>query len=579
MSTTEPSTATSSGSAKNSATSTESSTPSKRSTASGTGTTKPDGRRAEGWRAVARSRIARIIFIWNFAGLAFLIVGVLLLTEMRAGLTQAQFRNLRTQGELITNLLIETGTVEGNEGNPNPYVNEPAVRAVLKRILPPIAEGERAGVGRPRVRMFAPNGRLIADSDVIYDHLVETPLTDLDDQPTIRERVQRAAERVEYLRLTPWRPTATLDEERARALAGEIARGERLNERGERVVSVTLPVRRVQQVVGTVTIESADVERILVAERASMLPFMLGAAIAIFLSSLLLALFIAFPLERLALAADRLRLTGATRLKLPEVSRRKDEIGALAHSLEAMTGALADRIDANERFAADVSHEIKNPLASIKSAVESARAARDQDQQNRMLGIVAQDVGRLDRLITDIARASRIEAETARGDLDRVDLGAMLRDLASAYAAPPDDEEHAHVVFQGPTPEGAVVLGLAGPLGQVFRNLIDNARSFSPEGGRVTISVDVARAKDGSIVRAVVEDEGPGIPEENLETVFERFYTQRPKGAAFGGNSGLGLSIARQIVTAHEGRIYAQNRAEGGARLVVELPLAAAPRP
>ena len=555
-----------------------SSTQSKRSTASGTGTTKPELPRAESLRAVARSRIARIIFIWNFAGLAFLIIGVLLLTEMRAGLTQAQFRNLRTQGELITNLLIETGTIEGTEANPNPYVNEPAVRAVLKRILPPIAEGARAGVGRPRVRMFAPDGRLIADSDVLYDRLVETPLPDIGDQPTIQERVQRAAERVEYLRLTPWRPTASLEEERARALVGEIARSERLNERGERVVSVTLPVRRVQQVVGTVTIESADVERILVAERASMIPFVIGATIAIFLSSLLLGLFIARPIERLAVAADRLRLSGATRLKLPD-AKRKDEIGALAHSLEAMTGALADRIDANERFAADVSHEIKNPLASIKSAVESARAAKDHEGQNRMLAIVAQDVGRLDRLITDISRASRIEAETARGDLERVDLGAMLHDLAGAYAAPPDEIEHVHVTFRSPTPEGAIVLGQAGPLGQVFRNLIDNARSFSPEGGSVTVAVEAPpHAKDGAFVRATVEDEGPGIPPENLETVFERFYTQRPKGAAFGGNSGLGLSIARQIVTAHEGRIYAQNRAEGGARLIVELPLAGAPR-
>jgi two-component system sensor histidine kinase ChvG len=155
----------------------------------------------------------------------------------------------------------------------------------------------------------------------------------------------------------------------------------------------------------------------------------------------------------------------------------------------------------------------------------------------------------------------------------------MLRDLASAYAAPPDEEERVHVVFAGPKLDGAIVLGQSGPLGQVFRNLIDNARSFSPEGGRVTVGVDVPRGKDGHIVRATVEDEGPGIPSENLETVFERFYTQRPKGAAFGGNSGLGLSIARQIVTAHQGRIYAQNRDEGGARLIVELPLAGAARP
>jgi two-component system sensor histidine kinase ChvG len=544
--------------------------------ASATGTT-----RAEGLRAVARSRIARIIFIWNFAGLFVLVFGVLLLTEMRAGLTDAQFRNLRTQGELITNLLIETGTVEGD---PYPYVNEIRVREVLKRILPPIAEGARGGVGQPRVRMFAADGRLIADSDVIYDRLEERALPQVGEEASIGQSIRSAASRVEYLRLTPWRPTISLEEELARAQRGEIVRGERLNEKGERVVSVTMPLRRVQAVMGTVTIESADVERILVAERASMIPFVLGATVAIFLSSLLLALFIARPLRNLAQAADSLRLSGATRLSLPDVSRRKDEIGALGHSIEAMTGALADRIDANERFAADVSHEIKNPLASIKSAVESARTAREPAQQAQMLAIVAQDVQRLDRLVTDIARASRIEAETARGDLGKVDLGALLYELTRAYAPAPDEDMTVPVVFRGERPVGAIVLGQEGPLGQVFRNLIDNARSFSPSSGMVTVSIEVVKGKEGAVVRALVEDQGPGIPPENLETVFERFYTQRPKGAAFGGNSGLGLSIARQIVTSHGGRIYAQNldglgRGElGGARLIVELPLAAPAR-
>lgn len=542
--------------------------------ASGTGTTKPD--RPLGLSAFFQSRITRTIFIWNLVGLAVLILGVLLLTEMRAGLTEAQYRNLRTQGELITNLLIETGTVEGD---PNPYVNESAVRAVLRRILPPVAEGARAGVGRPRVRMFGADGRLIADSDVIYDHLEERALPNIGDEPSIGDSIGRATQRLEYLRLTPWRPTITLEEEHRRAMRGEIVRGERLNEKNERVVSVTLPLRRVQQVMGTVTIESADVERILVAERASMIPFMIGATIAILLSSMLLALSIARPLRRLAGAADSLRMTGATRLTMPDLSKRGDEIGALSHSLEEMTSALADRIDANERFAADVSHEIKNPLASIQSAVTSAQNAANPDQQKQMLSIVAQDVHRLDRLITDIARASRIEAETARGDLGDVDIGALVFELARAYS--PDDRTQVHVLFKGPKPDGLHVAGQDGALGQVFRNLIDNARSFSPPGGRVFVSMEQVRGKDGAIVRATVEDEGPGIPTENLETIFQRFYTQRPKGAAFGGNSGLGLSIARQIVTAHHGRIFAQNiektaNQPAGARFVVELPLAGA---
>ena len=541
--------------------------------------------RAEGFRAIARSRIARIIFIWNFVGLGFLAVGVLLLSEMRAGLTDAQYGNLRTQGELITNLLIETGTLQGD---PYPYINEPAVREVLRRLLPPIAEGARPGAGGPRVRVAGANGRLIADTDVIYDVVEETQLPGVDERQSIGQSIENAAQHVEYWRLTPWHPTITLDEERRRAMRGEIVRGERLNERGERVVSVTLPLRRVQQVLGTVTVESADVERILVAERASMIPFIIGAAIAIFLSSLLLALFIAQPLRRLAQAADRLRVTGATRLSLPDVSKRRDEIGALAYSLEAMTGALADRIDANERFAADVSHEIKNPLASIRSAVESARAVKDGERQTQLLGIVAQDVQWLDRLITDISRATRIETETARGDLGQVDLGALIYELTRAYEPPEDARGRVEVAFKGAKPQGVLVLGQAGPLGQVFRNLIDNARSFSPEGGRVAVGAEIVRGKQGPIARVTVEDEGPGIPPENLETIFRRFYTERPAGTAFGANSGLGLSIARQIVEAHRGRIFAENivragpvrtgSGTSGARLVVELPLAGAQR-
>ncbi|MDX2277247.1 MAG: ATP-binding protein [Hyphomonadaceae bacterium] len=543
---------------------------SKRSTASATDITKPDP--PSGWRALARSHIARIIFFWNFVGLGTLVLGVLLLSEMRAGLTEAEYRNLRTQGELIANLLIETGTVQGD---PAPYINEPAVREVLRRLLPPIAEGARPGdAGGPRVRVFAADGATIADTDVLYDRLDETPLPSVDEAPNLGASIERAAQRVEYLRLTPWRPTITLAEERRRALQGEIARGERLNESGERVVSVTLPVKRVHAVLGSVTVESPDVERILVAERAAMIPFMLIGAVIIFLSSLLLTLLIAQPLWRLAAAADRLRLTGATRLHMPDISKRKDEIGALSQSLEAMTDALADRIDVNERFAADVSHEIKNPLASIRSAVDTARAVPDLERRNQLLGIVAQDVKRLDRLVTDIARASRIEAETARGDLVEINLGALLQNLAEAYAPAPEEAASVAVTFKRPAPVDAIVLGQEGALGQVFRNLIDNARSFSPPQGIVAVSVEVVRTREGSLARAIVEDSGPGIPPENLETIFQRFYTQRPSGAAFGGNSGLGLSIARQIVTAHKGKIYAQNREPSGARLIVELPLA-----
>jgi two-component system sensor histidine kinase ChvG len=340
----------------------------------------------------------------------------------------------------------------------------------------------------------------------------------------------------------------------------------------------------VQGVAGFLVMESADVESILMAERLALVPFLIAAAIVTCLASTLLALFIANPLRRLAAAADRLRTTGATRLSLPELSSRKDEIGDLASSLEAMTAALAGRIDLNERFAADVSHEIKNPLASIRSAVDTIRAIKDPAQQAKLLSIVAADANRLDRLVTDIARATRLDAETARAHFERVDLARLAADIVSAYEHFPHDATEVSVCFDPPVVADAVVLGQSGPLGQVLRNLIDNARSFSPRGGVVRVAVTTQRRRDGGFARVSVEDQGPGIPPENLETIFLRFYTDRPKGSAFGGNSGLGLSIARQIVEAHKGRIWAENvsgslKSISGARIVFELPVAPAPRP
>lgn len=543
-------------------------------------TTKPE-ESAPRDRELVFSRIGRIIFLANFLGLFILVLGALLMSEWSAGLTQAQFRSLRVEGELISNILVETTTTAGD---PTPAVSEPAVREVLRRLLPPPADPNGRAAG-PRVRVFAPNGAVIADTDVLYARVDQRNLPPLaEPQPDLQDSIAavgKAAEHVETWRLTPWRPTVTLDSERASALGGSISYGQRLDERGQRVVSVTLPIRRVHAVLGLVTLETADVERILAAERLSMIPFVLGATVATFLSSALLGLFVARPLGLLARAADRLRMSGATRLKLPEVSRRDDEIGELSRSIEAMTAALADRIDANERFSADVSHELKNPLASIGSAVEGVRAVKDPERQAQLLAIVAQDVRRLDRLITDMARASRIEAESARGENERIDLARLVSLIAESYAAAPGETGQVRVAFRGPPPPDAIVLGQQGLLGQVFRNLIDNAKSFSPPGGVVTVLVETAKTRDGPVVRALVEDRGPGIPAESLETIFERFYTQRPKGAAFGGNSGLGLSIARQIVESHGGRIWAEN-IEGmtetspvGARFVVELPAAA----
>jgi two-component system sensor histidine kinase ChvG len=558
------------------------STRSKRSTASAIATTKSDGARIEPiWReppasahrGLWSSRLVRLIFAWNFVGFAILTLGVLLLSELREQLIQAKIDALATQGELVANVLAETATI----GDPRPLLLERRAAQVLQRLVLPHAT---------RARLFLPDGTLVADSNVLADRIIEHPLPPAAPPASAKGDFEKTAGAVgdairnlTVWRISPWRPDFTLAQERARAARGDRTAGQRLGDSGERVVSVSIPVQRVQAVLGVLTVESADVDDILNAERRSMLPFILVAGAISLLFSLLLSLVIAQPLRRLAFAADQVRETGATRLFLPEATSRQDEIGDLAQALERMTGALADRIDTNERFAADVSHEIKNPLTSIRSAVETARNVTDPAAREKLLAIIAADVVRLDRLITDISRASRLEAETARGVENRVDLGKLLFEISDTYSATGREGE-ARVEFKGPPPPGAFVNGQEGPLGQVFRNLIDNARSFTPEGDIVTVSLTLIVRRDGRWLRAMVEDEGPGIPKDNLETIFQRFYTERPKGAAFGRNSGLGLSIARQIVEAHRGKIWAENIADPGtgdtigARLVVELPAA-----
>jgi two-component system sensor histidine kinase ChvG len=323
-------------------------------------------------------------------------------------------------------------------------------------------------------------------------------------------------------------------------------------------------------VLGVLTLEAGDVDEIIAKERVALIPFILIAIAVTLLSSLLLTQLIAQPVLRLARAADRVRLSRARAIDLPDLARRDDELGDLTRSLEDMTHALSDRIDAIESFAADVAHEIRNPMTSIRSAVETLELVKDAAPRERLLGVLKSDISRLDRLITDISNASRLDAELGRESPRPVDLTRLGAEVAGFYEATvrPGD---AHVLFHEPG-EPMRVMGREGPFGQVLRNLIDNARSFSAPDGEVRVSLE--RTRDEVVVK--VEDDGPGMPEENLETVFERFYTSRPKGAAFGGNSGLGLSIARQIVEAHDGRIWAENRETDGkvvgARFIVALP-------
>ncbi|MEL6258937.1 MAG: ATP-binding protein, partial [Pseudomonadota bacterium] len=367
--------------------------------------------------------------------------------------------------------------------------------------------------------------------------------------------------------------TRTFGEEFGEALRGRLAASQRFSDRGTRIVSVSVPIQRVSAVVGVLTVESGDVEEIIRAERRALIPFILVAVTVAFTMAMGLTWMVARPVRRLANAADRVRAGDARQLELPGVMGRKDEIGRLAQSMEAMTVALVERIQLNERFAADVAHELKNPLTSIRSAVEtSERVKGDPEATERLRKLIAQDVRRLDRLITDISNASRLESEIARMPQGSVDVGELLREIVRTYGGL---DRRASVRFNDNTMgAGLLVRGRDGPLGQVVRNLVDNAISFSPEGGVVDVSLYQANRGPHPVARIVVEDRGPGIPEDKLETIFSRFYTDRPEGAAFGNNSGLGLSIVRQIVETHNGEVRAENRPNGGARFTVDLPAA-----
>jgi two-component system sensor histidine kinase ChvG len=297
-------------------------------------------------------------------------------------------------------------------------------------------------------------------------------------------------------------------------------------------------------------------------------------------SSFLLTRIIAAPVLRLAGAADRVTAQSARAISLPDVAARDDELGDLARSLQTMTQTLSERMDAIEGFAADVAHEIRNPLTSIRSAVETMDLVKDTAARDRLTGILKADVGRMDRLVTDISNASRLDAELWRESPKPLDLGQLLARLAHLYgeAANPGDPP---VRFTPPEDDSPIMVRVReGPLSQVFRNIIDNGRSFTVLSTSPDRAVRLALRRAGRQAIATVEDDGPGLPAENLETVFERFYTSRPKGAAFGLHSGLGLSIARQIVSAHDGEIHAENRTDEagqvvGARFVIALPISA----
>jgi two-component system sensor histidine kinase ChvG len=343
---------------------------------------------------------------------------------------------------------------------------------------------------------------------------------------------------------------------------------------GGLVFSVAIPIQRYKQVLGAVMLStgSGEIEEELRTVRLELLRIFGVALLVTVALSFYLASTIARPIRRLAAAAERTRGRRA-RVEIPDFTRRGDEIGDLSGSLREMTDALWQRMSAIERFAADVAHEIKNPLSSLRSAVETATRIEDLANQRRLMAIILDDVERLDRLITDISDASRLDAELGRLELAPIDVAAMLQALVDVDEATRTTDSPRLMLAISTIDRGLVVPGIETRLSQVFRNVIGNAVSFSPPLGTIRL---MAR-HDGRAVVVTVEDDGPGIPADKLTAIFDRFYTERPLGEKFGTHSGLGLSISKQIVEAHRGMIWAENRKDAtgatlGARFCIRLP-------
>ena len=528
------------------------------------GTIRPNGGLGNLGRRPARpigSHLGRTIVVLNLLGLAILIGGTLLSSGLRQSLIKSRLDSLTLQGHLIANVIDQTAT----QGDPDPALEADVANSVLQSLLIPKSQ---------RMRLYDAAGRLLADSYVVADRVesASLPPARVGERSKFRFRFGPSPETIHAA------ARLALAAEVEKAAAGVDVADLRIDETGRKVVSVSVPIEHVRAVLGVLTLEAGDVEGIIGAERRALAPFILIAIGVALLSSLALTHLVAVPVLRLARAADRVRLSRARAIALPDLSKRKDELGDLAQSLEAMTDALSERMDAIERFAADVAHELRNPMTSIRSAVETLDLVKDAVPRARLLSILGQDVNRMERLITDISNASRLDAELARETPGPLNLVRLLNEIVQTYGATVLPKG-VKVTFSLP-PSSSVALyvnGREGPLSQVFRNLIDNALSFSPAGGKVYVKIQ----RVGGEVLSTVEDGGPGMPEENLETVFERFYTSRPKGTAFGGNSGLGLAIARQIVKAHGGRLWAENRKEDssdrravvGAKFTVALPL------
>ena len=532
-----------------------------------------------GSREGARRKFSRLtlrILAINLFAVAILFVGVLYLDRYQNSLIQAELEAVSHQANLFARAVGELAVER--ERTASPGLSPNLVRQMVRR---------SSNILTTRARVFSANGGIIADSLRLGRPgglVVIRPLPPPSANLYIRQLTERIYDRVVNwlprrsglpLYREPIRQHAITYPEVIQALRGTPVQTARATESGELILTVAVPIQKYKQVLGALLL-SVEGEKIDLAVRSVRLEILgiFGVVFAITVAlSLYLAGTITRPIQRLAAAAERVRTGHDRRHSIPDFAGRRDEIGDLASAMREMTENLWRRMDAIERFAADVAHEIKNPLTSVRSAVETASRLNNSSQREKLFAIILDDVDRLNRLITDISEASRVDSELGRQELEAIDIGQILCALSEVYTATDRIGGRGLVCEIAGDADPLIVSGREDHLVQVMRNLLDNAITFSPKNGRIAIHA----ISSPSRVTITVDDDGIGVPDGNLETIFDRFYSERPTGEKFGTHSGLGLSICRQIVAAHQGSIHAENRRSPngqilGARFVLILP-------
>ncbi|WP_455474190.1 stimulus-sensing domain-containing protein [Bartonella sp. B30(2025)] len=551
------------------------------------------------------SSLTRRIVILNLATLGILVTSILYLNQFRNGLIEAKIESLCIQGKIIAGAIAASATIDtdsilvdpqkllelqvGESITPTPQstdswdfpINPEQVAPLLRRLITPQTT---------RARIYDRDATLLLDSRVLYSsgEVFSYDLPPIKTEQNLWKRFYSWFSKLLYgndiiLDKTQAKNNSIAYPEVYQALNGSVSTSKRRNRRGQLIVSVAVPVQRYRVVVGALLLSTtgSDIDNIVKGEKLVIFKIFVVVGSVLLVLSLFLAHTIAHPLSKLSASANRVRHGNNKRVEIPDFSTREDEVGHLSASIRDMTNALYTRIEAIERFAADVSHELKNPLTSLRSAVETLPLTKNEKAQTKLFEIIQHDIRRLDRLITDISDASRLDAEFARETAEIIDIKKLLENFIPTvneiYRKNQTIDISLNII---PRPHGKayLVLGYELRLSQVISNLIENARSFVPhDNGKIFITMKTS----SSNLILTIEDNGPGIRAENVERIFERFYTDRPSEDSFGQNSGLGLSISRQIIEAHNGTLTAENIIDPanankkiGARFIVVLPLA-----